>query len=148
MAGIRCTAQTAPVATGTSKKTILQLVAPAEQRLLVDEISISFDGIDNTDQPILVQVLRQTDAGTMSALTPKKVNESDEETLQATAQHTASAEPTGTDEVMGEHVHPQGGFIWQAPYGKPIVIKGGGRLGIAVTAANNVNAKARLAYEE
>lgn len=148
MAGVKFTAQTAPVATGTSKKTILQLVAAANHRVLVKEWSVSFTGVSNTAAPILVQVLRQTDAGTMSALTPQKVNEGDNETLQTTAQHTSTGEPTGTAEVMGEEVHPQGGYTWQAPFGGEIEVIGGNRLAIAVTAAVDVNCKARMVCEE
>jgi len=148
MAGIRAVAQTAEVATGTAKKTILQLVAASNHRVLVKEFSVSFDGVDNTAEPILVQLLIQSDAGTMSSLTPQKLNQGDDETLQTTAQHTATAEPTGTTEIMGEQVHPQGGYTWQAPYGGEIVINGGDRLGLVTTAAVDVNAKARFVFEE
>jgi len=148
MAGIRAHAQTAKISTGTAKKTLLQLVAAANHRVLVDELSVSFDGVSNTAEPILCEVARQSDAGTMSALTPAKNNVDDAETLQTTAQHTATVEPTETDVVMAEHVHPQGGFIWQAPFGKAIVISGGDRLGVAVTAAADVEAVARASFEE
>ena len=148
MAGIDATAQTAEIATGVAKKTLLQLIAAANHRVKVKEISVSFKGVSNTAAPILVQVLRQSDAGTMSALTPKKMNESDGETLQTTAQHTSTGEPTGTDEIMGEEVHPQGGFLWQAPFGGELIVKGGNRAGIAVTAGASVSAKARMIFEE
>jgi hypothetical protein len=148
MAGLNFVAQTAEIATGTSKKTLLQLVAAANHRVKVKEISISFDGTSNTAAPILVQALRQSDAGTMSALTLVKWDADDDETLQTTAQHTATAEPTGTTEVLGEQVHPQGGYTWQAPFGGEIVINGGDRLGIAVTAGADVNAKVRAICEE
>ncbi len=148
MAGILAVAQTAEIATGTAKKTLLQLVAATNTRVKVKEISVSFKGIVSTDAPILVQVLRQTDAGTASALTPRNMNEHDDETLQTTAQHTATAEPTGAVEIMGEEVHPQGGFTWQAPFGGEITIIGGNRIGIAVTAGVGVSAKARIVFEE
>jgi hypothetical protein len=148
MAGVRAVAQTAEVATGTSLKTLCQLVAPANQRLLVKEISVSFDGIVNTNAPIQVTVVRQTTAGTMSALTLQKWNEADDETLQATAQHTATVEPTTGATVLGEQVHPQGGYTWQAPFGGDLVIKGGNRLGVSVLAGVDVNAKVRIVYEE
>jgi hypothetical protein len=148
MAGVKAVAQTAEIATGTAKKTLLQLVAASNHRALVKEISVSFKGTSNTAAPILVQVLRQTDAGTMTSLTPAKLNTADDETLQTTAQHTATAEPTGTSEVMGEEVHPQGGYTWQAPFGGEIVVPGGGRIGIAVTAGADVSAKARIIFEE
>ncbi len=148
MAGILAIAQTAEVATGTSKKTLLQVVAAANHRVLVKEWSISFDGTSNTAEPILVQLLLQSDAGTMSALTPTHFYQGDDETLQTTAQHTSTGEPTGTTEFMGEQVHPQGGYTWQAPFGGELVIEGGSRLGIAVTAAVGVNAKVRIIFEE
>jgi len=148
MAGVRGVAQTAEIATGTNKKTLLQLIAAANHRVVVTEVSIGFDGTSNTAQPILVQLLRQTDAGTVTGLTCQKIDETDDETLQTTAGHTATAEPTGTTEIMGEDVHPQGGYTWQARPGDEIIIKGGGRLGLAVTAAAGVNAKVRMRFEE
>jgi len=148
MAGVKAVAQTAAIATGTSKKTLVQIIAAANHRALVKEISISFDGVSNTAVPILVEVARQSDAGTMSVLTPAKLNVDDSETLQTTATHTASAEPTEADVVMAENVHPQGGYTWQAPFGGEIVISGGDRLGVAVTADAGVNAVARIAFEE
>ena len=148
MAGINIAAVTAKIATGTSLITLLQIVAAANHRVLVSEISISFDGVTNTAVPILVQVVRQSTAGTMSALTLNKVNEDDGETLQTTALEDASVEPTTGVEVMAEQIHPQAGYTWQAPFGKAIVINGGDRLGIIVTAAATVNAVARMFLEE
>lgn len=148
MAGILASAQTGEVASGTSKKTIFQLVAAANHRVKIKEISVSFKGTSGSSTPVLVQVLRQSTAGTMSALMPKKFNEADDETLQTTGQHTATVEPTGADEVMGEEIHPQGGWTWQAPFGGEIVVKGGDRLGIAVTAAESHTVKARAVFEE
>src|SRR6202011_341028 len=144
MAGVNISIQTAKIATGNSAKTLLQLVAAAQQRVKVKEISISFDGVSNTGVPILVEVVRQTSAGTMSAQTIRKWNNSDGETLQTTAQNTATAEPTDSGDVpVAEQVHPQQGFLWQARYADELIAKGGERLGIRVTAAVGVNAVVR-----
>lgn len=148
MSGVRFNAQTAPIATGTALKTLLQLIAAANHRVKVEEISLSFSGIDNTGLPILVQIIRQTDAGTMSALTPEKIISGDDDTLQTTAQHTATVEPSLGAEIFGEYIHPQGGFTWQAPFGKELILEGGERLAIVVTAGASVNAKARMVCEE
>ncbi len=149
MAGIIGIAQTAEIATGTAAKTLLQLVAPTNQRLKVREVSISFKGVTSTDVPILVDILRQTDAGTMSALTINPDDASIDETLQATAQHTATVEPSAGVVLMREEVHPQGGsFLWQAPFRGERTVKGGTRLGVRVTAAVSISATARLEYEE
>lgn len=148
MAGLEAVAQTAEIATGTSLKTLLQIVAATNTRVKIKEWSISFDGIANTDAPIQVNLVRQTTAGTMSALTPEKLNESDQETLQTTAQHTATAEPTTGNTVMSEQVHPQAGYTHQARLGSEIIVRGGNRLGISVLAGTDVNAKVRIVFEE
>jgi hypothetical protein len=149
MAGVGFSIQTAKIATGTSAKTIAQLVASANVRAVVDELSISFDGTVNSGTPILVEAVRQTSAGTMSAQTVRKTNNSDQETLNTTAQNTATAEPTDSGDVpWSELVHPQTGYTWQAPYGKEISVQGGTRLGIRVTAAAGVNCVVRIKGQE
>lgn len=148
MAGVRFKATKSDIATGTALKTLLQVVAAANHAILIDEISISFKGTSNTATPILVQIARQSTAGTMTSLTPVKDPDDTDETLQVTAQHTATVEPTTGDVLMEENVHPQTGYTWQAPFGRAIKIGGGDRLAVRVTAAADVNAAVRVAGEE
>lgn len=149
MAGVGFAATTAEIATGTSIKTLLQVVAAANHRIKIVEWSISFQGITATGAPILVEVLRQTTAGTTSALTPRKLDDSADETLQVTARHDASAEPTDGGLVLyTELVHPQTGYTWFAPVGREILIGGGDRLGLRVTAGASIDAIARMVGEE
>jgi hypothetical protein len=143
MAGVKGRATTAQVSTGTSAKTILQLVAATNQRVLVPRIIVSFESIVATDAPIQVVVRRQSTAGTMSALTPSKYNDSDDETLQTTALHTASAEPTSGDILETQLIHPQGRGVFG-----PFEIKGGGRLGVVVTAGVSVDCVVCAHFEE
>lgn len=148
MSGVRWKAVTGEIATGTSAKTLLQIVAATNHGVLVDEISISFKGTSNTATPIRVRVLRQGSAGTMSALTVVKDPADADETLQVTAQHTATAEPSAGDVLMTELVHPQTGYTWQAPFGRQIKVSGGTRLGVEVLAGADVNAVVRMCGEE
>ena len=135
MAGVRGRAVTAQIATGTSAKTLLQLIA--------------FEGVTSTDAPIQVRVLRQSTAGTMSSLTLVKHSDSDDETLQTTALHTASAEPTAGDVLLTTLVHPQGGRLsLLLSQGREFVVKGGGRLGVEVTASVSVDATVSVGFEE
>ena len=136
------------VATGTSAKTLLQLIAAANHAIKVIELSIGFHGTNNTHEPILVQLIRQTDAGTMSALTLRKADDSVSDSLDTTAQHTATAEPTSGDIVRSWTVHPQTGLTIQAHDLAPIIVGAGDRIGLVVTAANSVNADAYLCFEE
>jgi hypothetical protein len=128
MSRVKFRAATGQVSTTTGLRTILQLVAAANHRLSNVFFSISFEGISSTDPPIEVRVLRQTTAGTMSALTPIKDESTDDETLQVTAQHTATVEPTAGDVLYRQFVHPQNGARELGPFTVP----GGTRLGLDV----------------
>lgn len=144
MAGISARAQTSSITTGTSAITLLQIVAATNTRVVVRSISVSFAGTSPTAAPILVDVLRQTTAGTMTSLTIVKEPNLGSETLQTSAQHTATVEPTAGDVVAREYVHPQTGVI----FSEPIVVLGGTRLGVRVTAAASTSAVVRVEFEE
>lgn len=150
MAGVNWNANTPVVSlAAATAKTVLQIVAPANQRLLVRRFHVSFQGVANSDKPVLVEVVRQSTAGTMSALTLTKGHDGDDETLQATAQHTATVEPTTGDVLWRDVVHPQGGTLQVLlPESRPIPVKGGGRLGIRCTATDAVDCVAGIGAEE
>jgi hypothetical protein len=152
MAGNRFKARTNPIATSTSAKTLLQVIAASNHAVMVDEISISFKGTSNTAAPIRVDICRQSDAGTTTAggtnSTIKFDPDDVDETIQTTIRDSASAEPTTGDILMTEYVHPQTGYTWQAPHGRSIKIGGGDRLGVRVTADADVNAVVRVNGEE
>ncbi len=148
MAGVYFSAITGEVVTGTSQKTILQLIAATNVRAKIREWSFSFIGTSNTAQPIRCQLMTQTDAGTMSALTLKKTFSTDSETLNTTGQHTATSEPTTGTAHAAEEVHPQTGYTWQAPFGGEIPIIGGTRMGFVVTAGASTSVQVRSNNEE
>lgn len=140
---------TGDVLTGVATKTIAQVVAPANQKLLVHEIKISFKGtVRNT--PILVEILRQTTAGTMSALTLFKENSVDPETVQATALVNATAEPTAGPVLDSCYVSPDADrYHWVAPFGRQYQVNGSGRLGVRVTNPGpDVTCQVEMAVEE
>jgi hypothetical protein len=148
MAGILAVAQTGNLATGTALKTLAMIKAAANHRCKAHEFSVSFEGVTVTDAPILVQIYRPTTDGTMSSLTPKKIDDDAAETLQTVAYENASAEPTIGDILFSQYVHPQGEWTYRRPFGKEIVVRGGQRLAIAVTAITGVDVVARIEYEE
>jgi len=149
MSGVRFSARTAEVAlTAATAKTVVQIVAASNHRVLVTAFYAFFDGVSPTAEPVVVRVLRQTTAGTMSSLTPVKLNNSDDETLQTTAQHTATAEPTAGDVLFAMEVHPQTGYKELRPLGQEFVVPGGGRLGIECTAPAGVNVIAGFEGDE
>lgn len=144
MARTQALLNTGVIATGTSAKTILQAVAASNQRCTIVYWSIGFAGTTATNAPVLVQLVRQSDAGTTSALTPTKGDDSLAESLTTTARHTATVEPTTGDVVFTIYVHPQGRYESQVPR----FIGGGDRMAIRVTAANDVNCVCHMTVEE
>ncbi len=148
MSAVQFVASKSDVQSGTALKTIVQIVAAANHRVAIEQFSFAFRGTSNTAEPVLCQVVRQTTAGTMTALTPIKRNGDDDETLAVTAQHTATAEPTTTDVLWEDYVHPQTGITIQKPFGKPIIATGAERIGFIVTAAADVKTTVTVEGEE
>lgn len=143
-------AQTAEVAlAAASAKTVLQLVAASNHRVKLLGWGVFFDSTSVSAEPVQVIVVRQTTAGTMSANTPSKMDDSLAETLQTTAQDNATVEPTtGSDELDMAEVHPQSGYEIRYPLGQEPIIGGGDRLGIVCTAPAVVNVRAKMIFEE
>lgn len=150
MAGLRGIASQSGIAVTAvgGLTTIMQIVAASGHKVEIIELSVSFNGTVNTNEPVLVQVYRQTDAGTMSALTVLKANDSDADALTTTAQHTATVEPTKTDMLRVWRVHPQTGLIYQKHDQAPLRIGAGDRAGILVTADDDVDVDAYVCFEE
>lgn len=131
------------VSTGTSAKTILQLIAPSNQALRVTKFGVGFGGTTVTDSPVVVEVLRQTTAGTVTSRSPLKRGISGT-TIQATGGENATAEPTAGDILWSDTVHPQA----SCDIPVEIIMDGGTRLGIRVTASVSVNSRAYIHFEE
>ncbi len=152
MAGLYGVAVTANIAVAASTTlTVLQLVAPANQRLRVVSPWASFSGVVAADAPIQVQIVYQSTAGTMSALTIVKNNPGQAETLQATAQHTATVEPTLVSVSWNIYVPPTMGYEKLVPLGDEYWVDGGDRIAIRVisgTPLTTVNGIFGLRYEE
>lgn len=147
MAAFVGVARQGEIATGTAAKTLIQIVAAANHRVKILGFHISFDGTSTTPAPIAVRLLRQTTAGTMTSLTPVKWDDSIGETLQTTAQHTATAEPTAGDVLFSANIQ-QSGYEVIYPFGQEPIVGGGDRVGLEVTAGADVNAFAWIRFEE
>lgn len=142
----------AEVTTGTSAKTMLQLVTPANIGVAVRGFSIDFDGTSGTAEPGLVELVVQTSAGTMSAATPQHDDRrATGLTIQSSAQKTATAEPTDGGVVLRRyHVHPQTGVEFKWWLDEELIMAGSSatRLGVRVTFAAAVNAYVQMFCEE
>lgn len=146
MAGIELVASPGEISSGTSAKTVLQIAAPTNQRLKIKAWGLMCKGIAATDAPLRVRLLRQTTSGTMTSLTLIKRNIATE-TIQSTASHTATAEPTAGDVLAVREVHPQSGY-YESFLGNEISVPGGGRVGIEVLAGVSISVVPELVFEE
>lgn len=150
MAGLRVTAEnSAAVALAAATvKTVLQLNAPANQRIKIQRVGIFFDGASTTAVPVLTRLIVATTAGTNTALTLNKQVSSDSETIQTTAGENASAEPTKTTLLDQWLIHPQQGLDITYAFGQEKIIVGGGRVALDVNAPAAVNCRAKIDFEE
>ena len=124
-------------------RTVLQVVSASSRRLAIKEWGISFDGADATKTPILVEILRQTTAGTSSSLTLVQNDPGDPAPLASALQGFSSTEPTSGDVLWSEYITPAGGFDRvQLPLGEEIGVAVSTRLGLRVTTASGVTANA------
>ena len=129
-------------------ETVIQLVAPSNHRVKVLRWGVFFDGTSVTAEPVQIRLLRQTTAGTATALTLVKMDDSLAETLQTSAQHDFTAEPTPGDVLESFNVHPQQGIEIMYPLGQEPIIGGGDRMGLELTAPAAVNCRAFMVFEE
>jgi hypothetical protein len=123
---------------------VAQVVAASNHRVTNLLFTVSFEGTSSTDAPVYVRVLKQTTAGTSSALTLVKDCDADDETLQTTAIHSAIVEPTASDVKYAQFIHPQGGARDIGPFSVP----GGQRMGVEVTVAVGVDCIVSFRGEE
>lgn len=149
MAGVFFTVSTPAITTGTSKKTLLQIVAATNQRIRVHRITVGFQSTANNEAPPLVQLAAQTTAGTLTAITPVKVNTVDTETLQSTANYSSgSTEPNTAASMEVRPVHSQTTDIFEFGSIGGLPIAGGLKLGVCVTATTSTTAYAHALCEE
>lgn len=131
-------------------KTVLQVGAPANQRVKVLGIKLTADGVTSSAVPISVRILRQTTAGTMTSVTPVPVEKDlSGITIQSTGAKNASAEPTASD-VLDTFFVPafMGAYEVFYPFGQELIVQNGKYLGIECTAPANVNVQGMLTFEE
>ena len=137
--------------TAGATKTVAQLVAGSYNQLRITEMAVTFQGTDNLAKPVKIEVCRQSDAGTMSAATLKKMNDSDGDTLASTGQVDATAEPTTGDILRTWYIHPQAGLHYSVPEPSQFIVGQGDRIAVKVTiesGESNVDCAGFIEFEE
>lgn len=138
--------------TGGTAQTVIQIVAPTNQRLKITGSKVSFNGTNSANTPATVQWVYQTGGTfTNTAVAPVKTNDANGvgETLQASSKNTATAEPTVTYTADSFFEPVFGGFIgWQQTPGQELIVPGGSLLGLKINAPQSVNVAVSIDYEE
>lgn len=123
-------------------ETLVQIITTTNQRIRVRGWGVSFNGVDATKTPILVEVLRQTTAGTSVALTIVKADPAST-TPVTTALQDFTVEPTAGDILWSQYFTPVGGGIDLTLYPDDEIVLGAStRLGLRVTTATGVTCDA------
>jgi hypothetical protein len=153
MAGLYGSFTTGAVAlTGGTAQTIIQIAAPANQRLRITAYEFSFDGTNSANTPAQIKVERQTGGSfTNTGVAPKKINDASNvaETLQASASTAVTSEATEGDVLQWFTVPVFGGtVVIPQPPGQEDYVIGGTKLGIRVNAPQAVNVYCTVRYEE
>lgn len=145
MAGLTLTVNSGEIASGTSRKTILQIKAPANQRLLVKSIEFQGKGSLVADSQMLCRISRNSaNFGTGTSATPVKRNPSNPETIQSTAAYNFTAEPTSPTTYKEFELHPMA----TKQFTEPIEVPGGQSLQVDVTSSVSQTVLASICYEE
>ncbi len=144
------TAKQAGIASGTGTKTLVQLVAATNHAIAITHVAIGCKGTSNSQAPIQFELVRQSSAGTMTSLTPTKNDDSISDSLDTTAQHTATAEPTTGDVIHVFTVHPQTAQRHVFPYEAQPVCGAGDRVGIRAvqSSGTDTTVDVEIGFEE
>ncbi len=129
-------------------ETILQLVAAANHRVVLTGYNMNGQGISNTETPGLWDLIRQTTAGTSSAGTVTKEDDSIADTLLTTALDSFTVEPTKGDFCRSHTVHPQTSLNLKEQFSREKIIGGGDRLALQATYAQAQSVGVSMDFEE
>lgn len=130
------------------RETLLQLVAPTNIRVVIVGYGIGGTGTSNTETPGVVNVQRQTSAGTSSAQTPLQTQDTITEALQSTGRDLFTVEPSLGDLLRRHTIHPQAALDLRDSFSREIIIGSAGRVGISVDYAQAQTVEAYMEFEE
>lgn len=129
-------------------ETLIQLVAVANHRVALLGYGIGGEGTSNTETPGIIDILRQTTAGTSGALTLNKLQDTITETLLTTGLELFTVEPTAGAILRTHTVHPQAALDIRDAFSREIIIGGTGRLGMRANYQQAQNVDAYMDFEE
>lgn len=137
--------------TGGTPQTVIQLVTPGGLRAQITHVSVNFDGVSSTAEPVDVSLVNEDSAGTSSAGTIAKIDPAAPTANCSTRISFSSTEPAYSNEQYRGMIHPQGGAYeknWAV--GDPVAPKVAvsSRFAIVVNAPADVKCSAVMQWAE
>lgn len=140
--------------TAATAKSVAGVKAAANQVVKILEVSVSHDGSTSSNAPDVTDFGRCTFAtnspGTNSTtLTPGKKDPGRAETIQATAAHTWTTEPTVITAFRSINLAQYNGlYHYIVPFAAPWLVVGGQGFVVRQNSPNNVNSTGAIECEE
>lgn len=136
--------------TAATLKSILQIATPSTTRAKLVSFSISFNSVTSSDAPAVVDLLRQTTAGTGGTSATVAPLDPDAPAAQSTGLYNiSSAEPTAGNVLWSGYVTPVGGlFVLNFAEGEEPILDISSRIGLRVNSPSAVSAIATLTFAE
>lgn len=130
-----------------SPRTLIQIRPPDNQRVKIIGADIGLQGSQPASTPIRLDWIVQTTAGTASSLTGQKQDRGADETIEAKLFKDFTVEPSPAAFPIAEiSLHQQHSIPWYPP--RPLIVKGGERVGLRYISGVFVNVSVTLHLEE
>lgn len=148
MSGVNVFINTPEIASITTAKTLVGILAATNHRVHIKKIGVWLKGTTVTNEPITIEFIRFTSDGTGTSGTVVKEDPDAPEATQVSFKHTYTVEPTGVTVLEFMYIHPQSGVLQWLPIEQPIPINGGDYWGVRATADNAVTGGVSIKAEE
>jgi hypothetical protein len=149
MAGVFFTQNTGEVSlSAATAKTIWELTAASNHRVLIHELLLFFKGTTVGNEPVTVELTRFAATGTGSSGTSQKKDPDYSETIQASFKYNDTVEPSSQTALKTWYIHPQSGMIYPLPINRLWPVPGGDLVGIRCTADDAVTVGLSVELEE
>lgn len=136
---------------GTTAKTLAQVINASNGLVRITEATVSTDGVTASAVPALLEMVKSTQAtaGTAGGSTITQIR-GPTRTVQATAGYAYSAEPTVLTAVKSYYVPQYNGLlVLQFPLGRePEQVTSANAMGFKLTPTATVNVRCNLEFEE
>lgn len=114
-------------------ESLMQLLAATNHRFAIKRYGVGSEGVVNTDQPAIMEVLRNSTAATGAALTLVHKKESHPDTIETTALDAITVEGAAGDILRAHTLHPQANFDLADSFSEEEEVAPAGRANIRLT---------------